>query len=103
MKLRVLAAVAAIAFASLGGCMTSGVKFTMAEVASLQPGVTTIDEAIRVLGQPTARSSYGDGGEFLQWQYTEVVYIAGESRHVGILFDRNGRMVRVAHQYQNKF
>lgn len=103
MTFRILAVATALALTlPLGACMTSGVKFTMAEVQSLQPGVTTKEEAIARLGKPTARSSMGDGSELLQWMYTEVVYIASDSRHVSILFGPDGRMVRIAHQYENK-
>ncbi|RZI98581.1 MAG: hypothetical protein EON90_12875 [Brevundimonas sp.] len=75
----------------------------MAEVQSLQPGVTTKEEAVALLGKPTARSAMPDGGELLQWMYTEVIYIAGEGRHVSVLFGPDGRMVRIQHQYENKF
>ena len=103
MTLRTLAVAAALAITlPLGACMTSGVKFTMAEVQSLQPGVTTKEEAIALLGKPTSRSAMANGAELLQWMYTEVVYIASDSRHVGILFGPDGRMVRIAHQYENK-
>ena len=104
MTLRSLAFATALALSlPLAGCMTSGVKFTMAEVESLQPGVTTKDEAIALLGKPTSRSTMADGTELLQWMYTEVVYIAGDSRHVAILFGRDGRMLRITHQYDSKF
>ena len=44
MTLRSLAFATALALSlPLAGCMTSGVKFTMAEVEALQPGVTTKD------------------------------------------------------------
>lgn len=104
MTLRSLALAGALTLTlPLTGCVTSGSKFTMAEVQSLQPGVSTKAEAIALLGPPTSVSVMGDGSELLQWMYTEVVYIAGEGRHVAILFGRDGRMIRIQHQYQNKF
>ena len=104
MTLRSLAFATALALSlPLAGCMTSGVKFTMAEVESLQPGVTTKDEAIALLGKPTSRSTMADGSELLQWMYSEAIYIAAESRHVAILFGRDGRMLRITHQAETKF
>ncbi|MFJ6023557.1 hypothetical protein ACIQC9_03010 [Brevundimonas sp. NPDC092305] len=103
MKARTLILIAAVALAQpLAGCMTSGPRFTMAEVRTLKPGVTTKAEAIALLGEPSARSAMADGSELLQWMFTEAIYIAAEGRHVAILFGADGKMIRITHQSETR-
>lgn len=104
MKTRTLGLVAAFAAClTLGGCITNGTKFDAADIQTLIPGVSTQAEAIERFGQPTATSTYGDGTVLLQWMWSEVVYTAGEGRHLAVLFDQNGKMIRITHQSRQVF
>jgi len=104
MNTRTLGLVAVLAAClTLGGCITSGTKFDATDIQALIPGVSTQAEAIERFGQPTSISSYEDGSTLLQWMWSEVVYTAGESRHLAVLFDRNGRMLRITHQARTAF
>lgn len=85
---------------STAACVTSGPHFTMAEVQSLQPGVTTKDEAIALLGGASSVSDMGDGSTLVQWLYVIGTPYGGAGRHVSILFGSDGRMVRITHQAQ---
>ena len=80
-------------------CVTSGPHFTMAEVRSLQPGVTTRSEAIALLGGPTSVSAMANG-TLVQWMYIGATPFASEGRHVSILFGPDDRMIRISHEFQ---
>jgi hypothetical protein len=61
---------AAILF-TVTGCLYQqhGNRFDSASVARLVPGLSTTQDAIALLGQPTAVSTNADGTQVLQWQY----------------------------------
>lgn len=67
----------------------------------LTSGVTTIDQAISIMGSPKARSSVGAGGTLLQWMETRVGYMSANVAHVAILFDSSGKMVKITHEYRS--
>jgi hypothetical protein len=92
-------AVLSVAFAiAVASCATIGHRFDYTRVSELTPGVSTRDDAIRALGTPTAESSYADGSRLLQWQYVSGNALGrGSGSHVAILFDRDGKMIRVTH------
>lgn len=81
-------------------CATVGHRFNADAVNQLAPGVTTMEEAIRAVGPPTARSTMAGGSTLLQWQHirTNGLTGRGESSHVAVLFGPDGKMVRVTHQ-----
>ena len=94
MKKVVFAAVFAIA---MSACATRGTKFEMADVDAFQPGVTTYDQAVEKLGKPKAINIAPDGSKSVLWVYVQVAALAGtESRGTRILFDKEGKMIRVA-------
>lgn len=70
------------------------------KATQLRPGVTTIDEAIAALGPPKSRSRAGTG-VLLQWMETNVGYGSANGAHVAILFDANGKMVKITHEYRS--
>ena len=80
------------------GCTTIGDTFDIDKVDELTPGVSTVAEAKRLLGNPSAESNYADGSKLLQWQYVTGTLIGGSGAHVAILFGRDGRMIRVTHK-----
>lgn len=99
MNTRTLGLVAALAAClTLGGCISSGTKFDTVDIQTLIPGVTTRDEAIERFGQPMSVSNNHDGTVLLQWMWSEAIYITAEGRHLAVLFDRNGKMIRITHQ-----
>jgi hypothetical protein len=51
----------------------------------------TVDEIISVVGQPSSYSSMAGGQMLVQWQATGC--------HLALLFGRDGKMVRITHQY----
>lgn len=70
------------------------------KAAQLRPGITTIDEAIASMGPPNSRSGAGTG-VLLQWMETKVGYASANGAHVAILFDANGKMVKITHEYRS--
>jgi len=75
--------------ASVGGQTQAAAKSELlAGVDRLNPGVSTIADAIDILGRPTAEGTLSNGTRLIQW------FSAGN--YVAILFDATGRMVRVA-------
>ena len=82
----------------IAGCMTIGTKFDIDRADQLKPGVSTIEDAVQLLGPAKAESAYNDNSKLLQWQYVQGTLVGGSSSHLAILFDRSGRMVRITHK-----
>jgi hypothetical protein len=80
-------------------CITVGHKFDLAKVDLLTPGASTIDDATRLLGEPSAESDMPDGTKLFQWQYSQGTALGtGSASHVAILFGADGKMIRVSHR-----
>lgn len=79
----------------LAACASSGSKFNMADVDAMRPGQTTIEEAKAKLGPPQSEVFAAGGGVGLVWVYFHASPFGGESRSVGILFDKDRKMIRV--------
>lgn len=84
---------------ALSACTTIGKKFDIAKVDQLEPGVSTIADAVKLLGPSTAESSLANNSKLLQWQYSQGSIVASSGAHVAILFDQAGRMVRITHKF----
>lgn len=98
MRLRHFAALATSVMLALA-CVTVGHKFDLARVDQLTPGASTIEDATRLLGEPSAESDLSDGTKLLQWQYSQGTALGtGSGAHVAILFGADGRMIRVSHR-----
>jgi hypothetical protein len=82
------------------GCTTIGNDFDMAAAHSLTPGRSTVSDAIRELGSPTARSAAPNNGTLLQWQFIMGTVVGGQGKHLALLFDREGRFVKITHEAQ---
>jgi hypothetical protein len=92
---RSLATAAAIATAS---CVTSGHKFDWKQVDALQPGMTIADVEKR-LGKPAGINYMADGSTARTWMWARGTPIGtGDGRSVGILFDSEGRLVRIVNR-----
>src|SRR5438552_3533474 len=60
----------------------------------LVPGQSTTEDAIRLLGVPTASSPLANGKALLQWADYRLPKI-----HVVISFDADGRLIEVRHVF----
>ncbi len=93
-------AVLSLASLALTACMTVGHKFDPEALDSMRPGVTTIQDAETALGKPVSSSAAMNGGTLLQWMYSQGSVIGASSAHVAVLFDKDGKMVRVMQRSQ---
>lgn len=85
-----------IAMLMLTACATRGQKFEMSDVESFQPGVTTYDQVVEKLGKPRSQNFAQDGGKSATWIYARAGVLVGvESRGTRMLFDKEGKLVRV--------
>lgn len=92
-KLMIIAVMLALAT----GCATRGTRFEMSDVEALQPGVSTYDEAVQRLGKPRAVNLAADGSKSVTWVYVQTgLATRTESRGTRILFDKDGKMIRIA-------
>lgn len=82
----------------LPACVSVGGGFDIARVEQLKPGVSTVDDAIRVLGTPMAESTLPSGARILQWNAARAGIFGATASHAAILFDENGVMTRVTHK-----
>lgn len=93
--------ISAMLFAALllAGCASTavGTKFSMADVDAMQPGVTTYEDAIQKLGKPRAQDFAADGSKSVTWVWAAQTGFGGvQSGATRILFDKSGKMIRVA-------
>lgn len=72
----------------LVACSSAAGSFDAKEVGKLQPGVSTIADAIHRLGPPSAETDYAQGSKLLAWQ-------SASGANAAIVFDEDGRMIRV--------
>jgi hypothetical protein len=92
--MRAAIAVAAIA---LGACATQPSTFLI-RAGQLTPGATTRDDAIALMGRPTAETAAPGGHVLLLWRDSEPVVAGAKAAQVAVLFDSRGRMVRITDQ-----
>jgi hypothetical protein len=84
--------------ASLAACMTVGTRFDLAKADQLTPGVSTMSDAIKLLGPVRAETAMQNNSKLLQWQYVQGTPVGGSGAHLAILFDASGKMVRITHK-----
>lgn len=92
------AIISAAAAATLAGCvyMQNGDRFDPKLVGTLQPGISTEQDAIAKLGKPMAVNTYGNGDELLQWLYNYGTAVGiGGGAHAAILFGPDKKIIRV--------
>lgn len=80
---------------TLTACITVGKKFDVDAVDKLQPETSTTAQAVDLLGPVTSETSYPNGTKLLQWQYSQGTPVGGRGGHVAVLFDKDGRMIRL--------
>jgi hypothetical protein len=85
----------------LSGCASSGTNYDPAKADALTPGVSTQAEATKALGKPNNETFLADSTTMLTWLHsTGTAWGTGKSRYLSILFDREGRMVRIVQRGQ---
>lgn len=83
-------------FALTAGCATGGRKFEMSHVDTFQPGITTYDEVVAKLDKPVSQHFAKDGSKTAAWVYIRAGGFVSESRSVGMVFDQEGKLVRIS-------
>lgn len=85
--------------AAIAACATSGTDFNEGAIAQLVPGKTTEGEAVEVLGgKPNHRTISANGNYLLVWVFAQARPGKVQSRSLGIVFDKGGKMIRVSSQ-----
>jgi hypothetical protein len=82
----------------LPACVSVGGGFEISRVDELKPGVSTVEDAIRVLGTPMSESTLPSGARILQWNSARAGIFGATATHAAILFDEQGVMTRVTHK-----
>ena len=100
MSVRFVSVLAGVAL--IAGCASVGQDFDMAEVDRLQPGVTTLEQAKEKLGKPQSITTAADGRVGVVWVRSQAVMGSASSKGVAILFDKDGKMIRVVNRNETK-
>ena len=77
---------------------TAGSEFEIERADAFQQGVTTIDEAKIQLGNPVSVSSDAEGNQLVWWKYVKVNVFGRDVRKLAVVFDKDGKMTRIAHR-----
>ncbi|MCY4245029.1 MAG: outer membrane protein assembly factor BamE [Gammaproteobacteria bacterium] len=64
--------IATLALVILSGCAATGTKLTEQQIAQLEIGKTTYDQAIEILGEPTDVDLDSDGNRILVYEHTKA-------------------------------
>jgi outer membrane protein assembly factor BamE (lipoprotein component of BamABCDE complex) len=95
------AAIAMLAVITACVYQQHGNRFDVAAINQLRPGASTEQDAVALLGKPTATSAPENGGHVLQWYFVYGTALGtGGGAHAAILFGPDGKMVRVTHLFQ---
>ena len=86
---------AAFLVASLAGCASFGEKFDPALIDQLQPGVSTVQDAVALLGPYSGESMGASGVHVYTWMHSEANALTGKSaaQSVGLAFGPDGKLV----------
>jgi hypothetical protein len=78
-----------------------GTRFDPSLINQLRPGISTEQDAITLLGKPVSVSTAANANHVLQWYFVYGTAIGvGGGSHAAILFGPDGKMIRVAHLFQ---
>ena len=81
---------------TLSGCSRqSRTPFDASAVDQLVPRQSTLDDATRLLGQPTRTRTYAGGKVLVRWTYIR----SGESAAIDIMFDDNAKMISIVRRH----
>lgn len=95
-----IAALIAVACSAISPAQAAeaGSKFEIVKADTFQPGVTTLEEAKEQLGTPVSISTDAEGNQVLWWKYAKVNVFGKDVRKLSIVFDKEGKMNRIAHR-----
>jgi uncharacterized lipoprotein YmbA len=79
----------------LAGCATTPTLIDRAN--TLKPGVSTLQDAVALLGQPTSVTDYGKAKGYV-WQQKSQGLADFKIDTVGIAFTPDGKMIKLVHQ-----
>lgn len=83
-------------------CASSGTRFEWAQVDALRPGMTTA-QVRRQVGTPNSVTTTATGDSIFVWLYsTGSAFGGGKARSFGVLFDHDGKLVRVLNRTQTE-
>lgn len=77
---------------------TIGNEFPIERADTFEQTVTTLEIAKEQLGIPTSVSTDKDGNQLVWWKYVKVNLLGKDVRKLAVVFDKDGKMLRVAHR-----
>lgn len=77
---------------------TIGNEFEIERADTFEQSITTLDEAKEQLGVPTSVSTDKDGNQLVWWKYVKVNLFGKDVRKLAVVFDKDGKMHRIAHR-----
>lgn len=77
---------------------TAGREFEIERADTFEQGVTTVEVAKEQLGEPLSVSTDAEGNQTLWWKYAKVNMFGKDVRKLSVVFDKDGKMVRIAHR-----
>jgi hypothetical protein len=84
---------------TLAACVYSqmGTRFDITKADQLTPGISTEEDAKKLLGEPVSVTTNPENNhQLLVWQYTYGTAVAvGGGARLAISFDENGKMIKV--------
>lgn len=87
-----------VAGIALSGCVSVGHKLDMSKTDQLKPGVSSSADAIALFGAPTSEGTNADGSKLLIWKWVHGSAFGAQAQNLQIVFDEDGKMLRVAHK-----
>jgi outer membrane protein assembly factor BamE (lipoprotein component of BamABCDE complex) len=94
---RLMRAAATAAAIVLSACATQP-STLLSRAGQLTPGATTRDDAIAMMGRPSAETAAPGGHVLMQWRESQPDVAGAKAVQVSVLFDSRGRMVRITDQ-----
>jgi len=85
-------------FASIAACASVGTSFQDDNLAQLQPGVTTLQDAERILGAPPSQTLIGAGGKSVSiWRYVASNGMTGNTtiKEASLVFSPDGKFTYI--------
>lgn len=95
---KILCALALVVSVGSVSAAEAGSKFEIELADSFEQGVTTLDKAKEQLGSPVSVSTDAEGNQTLWWKYAKVNLLGKDVRKLAVVFDKDGKMLRVAHR-----
>ncbi len=90
----------------LGGCSSNALSTASAVVSlvdpavldQLKPGLSTVADAIKLLGNPAVQTAQADGNQLMQWKLAAPAAAAAaqtnlKAQTASVLFDKAGKML----------